>query len=315
MEAFPLRAVAHGERLTVIQHLSELRARLLLSAAVLAVLFAGCLSQSRALLHVLNAPLAHIRTNSAAQPRGSELPQALAHSAGAFNRLAHASSLAPSDQRAALQAARSLAAASRSLAHPGEQAPVTLGLGEPFSTSITVAFAFAVLLGLPFLLTQIWAFVAPAIGPADRRAVRPMLILAPALFAAGVGFAYFLVLPPAVRFLQGFNDGAFDVLVQARAYYRFELMTMLALGAMFEIPVLLLALGRVGILSSATLRRHRRYALVGISVLGALLPGTDPVTTLLETLPLFALYEATIVLLRLSERRHDTQGPPCMRST
>src|SRR3954452_22054453 len=307
MEAFPLRAVAHGQRLTVIQHLSELRARLLLSVAVLAVLFAGGLSQSRSLLHVLNAPLAHIPTSSAAQARGSELPQALAQSAGAFTRLAHASSLAPSDQRAALDAARSLAAASRSLAHPSARAPVTLGLGEPFSTSITVAFAFALLLGLPFLLTQIWAFVAPAIAPADRRAVRPLLILAPALFAAGVGFAYLLVLPPAVRFLQGFNHGAFDALVQARAYYRFELMTMLALGAMFEIPVLLLALGRVGILNSATLRRHRRYALVGITVLGALLPGTDPVTTVLETLPLFALYEATIVLLRLTERRHDTQ--------
>jgi len=303
MEAFPLRAVAHEERLTVVQHLSELRARLLLSAAVLAVLFAGCLSQSRSLLHVLNAPLAQLRTSSGAQARGSELPQALAHSAGAFTRLAHASSLAPADQRAALGAARSLAAASRSLAHPAARAPVTLGLGEPFSTSITVAFAFALLLGLPFLLTQIWAFVAPAIAPADRRAVRPLLILAPALFAAGVGFAYFLVLPPAVRFLQGFNHGAFDVLVQARAYYRFELMTMLALGAMFEIPVLLLALGRVGVLSSATLRRHRRSALLGITVLGACLPGTDPVTTLLETLPLFALYEATIVLLRLSERR------------
>jgi sec-independent protein translocase protein TatC len=305
MEAFPLRGVAHGARLTVIQHLSELRARLLVSVAVLAVLFAGCLWQSRSLLHVLNAPLAHIRTNSAVQAGGSELPQALAHSAGAFTRLAHASSLAPSEQRAALDAARSLAAASRSLAHPGVRAPVTLGLGEPFSTSITVAFAFAVLLGLPFLLTQMWAFVAPAIAPAERRAVRPLLILAPALFATGVGFAYFLVLPPAVRFLQAFNHGAFDVLVQARAYYRFELMTMLALGAMFEIPVLLLALGRVGILSSATLRRHRRYAVVGITVLGALLPGTDPMTTLLETLPLFALYEATVVLLRLTERRRS----------
>jgi sec-independent protein translocase protein TatC len=229
------------------------------------------------------------------------LGQALACSAGACTRLAHASSLAPSDRRSALSAARSLSAASRSLARPDARTPVTLGLGEPFSTSITVALAFALLLGLPFLLAQAWAFVAPAIAPAERRAVRPLLILA--LFAAGAGFGYFVVLTPAVRFLQGFNHGAFDVLVQARAYYRFELMTMLALGAMFEIPVLLLALGRAGVLSSATLRRHRGYAIVGLSILGALLPGTDPVSTLLETLPLFALYEATIVLLRLSERR------------
>jgi sec-independent protein translocase protein TatC len=303
MEAFPLRAVAHDERLTATEHLSELRARLMLSVAMLAVLFAGCLWQSRPLLRVLNAPLAQLEASSAAQDSGIELPQALARSADAFTRLAHASSLAPSDRRSALSAARSLNAAGRSLERPGARTPVTLGLGEPFSTSITVALAFALLLGLPFLLAQAWAFVAPAIAPAERRAVRPLLILAPALFGAGTAFGYFVVLPPAVGFLQGFNHGAFDVLVQARAYYRFELMTMLALGAMFEIPVLLLALGRAGVLSSATLRRHRGYAVVGLSILGALLPGTDPVSTLLETLPLFALYEATIVLLRMSERR------------
>jgi sec-independent protein translocase protein TatC len=307
MEALPLRAVAHHERLTLTEHLSELRARLLLSMAVLTVLFAGGLWQNRSLLHALDVPLAHLRTTAPAT--GSELPQALARSAGAFTQLAHASTLAPDDQRAALAAARSLVAASRSLARADSRAPVTLGLGEPFSTSITVAFAFALLLGLPFLLTQAWAFAAPALAPVDRRAVRPLLTLAPVLFGAGVAFAYFLVLPPAVRFLQGFNHGAFDVLVQARPYYRFELMTMLSLGAIFEIPVLLLALGRAGILRSTTLCRHRRYAIVGFSLLAALLPGTDPVTTVLETLPLIALYEATIILLRFNERRSGRQQP------
>ena len=309
MEAFPLRAVAHNERLTLTGHLSELRARLLLSVAVLAVLFAGCLWQSRLLLHVLNVPLTQLRASSPAEGTRGELPQALARSAGAFTQLAHATSLAPADQRAALDAARSLAVASRALARPNARAPVTLGLGEPFSTSITVAFAFALLLGLPFLLAQAWAFAAPALAPADRRAVRPLLALAPALFATGVAFAYFLVLPPAVMFLQRFNHGAFDVLVQARAYYRFELMTMLCLGAIFEIPVLLLALGRAGILSSTTLCRHRRYAIVAALALAALLPGADPVTTLLETLPLIPLYEGTIILLRFNERRRGRQRP------
>jgi sec-independent protein translocase protein TatC len=309
MDAFPLRAVAHDERLSVTQHLSELRARLLISVAVLAVLFAGGLWQSRALLHVLNAPLSHLETSSVAQGAGSELPRALGRSGRAFTRLAHASSLAPADRRAALSAARSLAAASHALARHDPRTPATLAPGEPFSTSITVAFAFALLVGLPFLLVQVWAFVAPAIAPAERRAVRPFLIVAPVFFAAGVAVAYFLVLPPAVEFLLGFNHGAFDVLVQARPYYRFELVTMLALGLMFEMPVLLLALGRTGILSSTTLRRHRGYALVGLSVLSAFLPGTDPVTTLLEALPLFALYEATIVMLRLSERRRSRRLP------
>ena len=263
-------------------------------------------------------PIASARSQRAVDATQSQLAggghpwraaQALARSAGAFTQLAHATSLAPADQRAALDAARSLAVASRALARPNARAPITLGLGEPFSTSITVAFAFALLLGLPFLLAQAWAFAAPALAPADRRAVRPLLALAPALFGTGVAFAYFLVLPPAVMFLQRFNHGAFDVLVQARAYYRFELMTMLCLGAIFEIPVLRLALGRAGILSSTTLCRHRRYAIVAALALAALLPGADPVTTLLETLPLIPLYEGTIILLRFNERRRGRQRP------
>ena len=108
-----------------------MRARLLLSVAVLAVLFAGCLWQSRPLLRVLNAPLAQLETSSGAQGSGIELPQALARSADAFTRLAHASSLAPSDRRSALSAAGSLSAASRSLARADARTPVTLGLGDP----------------------------------------------------------------------------------------------------------------------------------------------------------------------------------------
>src|SRR4051812_50201611 len=114
MEAFPLRAVAHGERLTLTEHLGELRARLLLSAAVLTVLFAGCLWQSRSLLHVLNVPLAQLKTSPGAEGAHGELPQALARSASAVTRLAPASSLAPADQPAASDAARSPAAASPS---------------------------------------------------------------------------------------------------------------------------------------------------------------------------------------------------------
>ena len=230
------------------------------------------------------------------------LPQALARSADAFNRLGHTSSLAPSDRRSALSAAGSLSAASRSLSRAGARTPVTLGLGEPFSTSITVALAFALLLGLPFLLAQAWAFVAPAIAPAERRAVRPLLIVAPAFFGAGAAFGYFVVLTPAVRFLQGFNHGAFDVLVQARAYYRFELMTMLALGAIFEIPVLL----RPSVVRAssapppcaATAPRHHW----AVDPRGPP-PGTDPVSALLEPLNSSPSTRPPSSLLRFSERR------------
>src|SRR3954463_15515097 len=116
MAAFPLRAATHDERLTVTEHLTELRARLLLSVAVLAVLFAGCLWQSRPLLRVLNAPLAQLDTSAAAPGPGMELPAALARSADAFTRVAHASSLTPADRRSVLTAAGSLRTASRFLA-------------------------------------------------------------------------------------------------------------------------------------------------------------------------------------------------------
>lgn len=292
MTAFPLRPVGHEDRLTLTGHLSELRTRLVVCAATLLVLFAGCLWQSRALLDVLNRPLATLPA-SAASPQDV----ALARAAEAFSALSRAATLSPADRRAAGAAAGSLATAAHS------HRPVTIGLGEPFSTSVTVAFAFALALGLPILLWQAWAFLAPAIAPADRRAVRPLLALAPALFLGGIAFGYELVLPPAVRFLQGFNHGAFEALVQARDYYHFELMTLLAIGAIFQLPVVMLILGRVGLLSSSTLRAKRRFAIVGLAALAAALPGTDPVTTVLEMVPLFALYELSILMLRASERR------------
>jgi sec-independent protein translocase protein TatC len=307
MASFPLRQTGYDDRLTLTGHLSELRTRLIVCAVALTVLFAGCMWQSRALLDILNRPLSTVKASASGAPLDATVQGpvrvALARSAHAFSALAQSTDLSPSDRRAAAAASGSLTTAVGELARHGERKPVTIGLGEPFSTSVTVAFAFALLLGLPLLLWQAWAFVAPAVHPRDRRAVRPLLLLAPALLAAGIVFAYVLVLPPAVRFLQGFNHGSFDALVQARDYYRFELMTMLALGAIFQLPVVMLVLGRVGLLASSTLRTHRRYALVALAALAAALPGTDPVTTVLEMLPLFALYELSIVALRVSERR------------
>src|SRR5205085_3611876 len=146
--------------------------------------------------------------------------------------------------------ATALQTATHDLARAPDRRPTTLGLAEPFSTSVTVALAAALLLAAPLLLWQAYAFAIPAVAPAQRRAVRALLGFVPVLFAAGAAFAYVLVLPAAVRFLQGFNHGAFDVLVQARGLYRFELLTMLALGAVFQLPVALLALGRVGVISA-----------------------------------------------------------------
>jgi sec-independent protein translocase protein TatC len=289
--ALPLRPVGYDDRLTLTGHLTELRTRLFVCAATLAVLFGVCLWQSPALLRVLDRPLASVPTAHSAQD------VAFARSAAAFKALAGSSGLTTAERRTVSAAASSLSEAAAT------RKPITTGLGEPFSTSMLVAFAFALALGSPLLVWQLWAFISPAVAPRDRRAVRPLLALAPALFIAGVAFGYALVLPPAVRFLQGFNHGEFEAFVQAKDYYRFELLTLLAIGAIFELPVVLLILGRIGLVSSKLLRTHRRYAIVALAALAALLPGTDPVTTCLEMLPLFALYELGIVLLRLTERR------------
>jgi sec-independent protein translocase protein TatC len=127
--------------------------------------------------------------------------------------------------------------------------------------------------------------------------------MVPFLFYAGIVFAYFLVLPAAVNFLQNFNDDNFDILLQARDYYKFAVMLLAAMGVLFQLPVVILGVTRMGILSVAQLRKGRRYAIVVIAVVAMLLPGTDPVTMLSLMLPMIVLYEGSILLASLLDRR------------
>ena len=127
--------------------------------------------------------------------------------------------------------------------------------------------------------------------------------MVPFLFIAGVVFAYYLVLPPAISFLQNFNDDAFDILLQARDFYSFELLVLMAMGVLFQIPVGILAATRLGVVTPRQLRKGRRYAIVVIAIVAALLPGTDPVTMLILAAPLVVLYEGSILLASLLDRR------------
>ncbi|HYP55525.1 MAG TPA: twin-arginine translocase subunit TatC, partial [Solirubrobacterales bacterium] len=148
----------------------------------------------------------------------------------------------------------------------------------------------------------------PAFSRAERRVALPILLLAPLLFGGGVAFAYFVVLPPATEFLLGFNDEQFNVQVRARDYYGFFSMTLLAGGLIFQLPLALIALTRLGIVSTDQLRANRRYAYLGIAVLAAALPGIDPISMLIEMVPLLALYELSILLARLFDRRSAARG-------
>jgi sec-independent protein translocase protein TatC len=224
--------------------------------------------------------------------------------AGDLSALARSPHQSPQDRQYFQAAAAHAEAAAKALPQSTpKRLPITIGIGEPFTTTLTVAAYFALLFTLPLLLYQAYAFVLPALDPNERRLALPVMLVAPVLFLVGVVFAYLVVLPPAVRFLQGYNNGNFDILVQAKTYYTFEIFTMLGIGLAFQMPLVLLGLQRLGTINASTLTRHWRYAVVIMAVIAAAMPGADPVTTGLETLPLVVLYVASIVLLKIADRR------------
>jgi len=308
------RAISHDARLPLLAHVDELRSRLIVSAVVLVVAFAFAFWQNHGVLNVLNRPLAKATSGALERSHGplaeaartqQAVRVALHRQQVAFAQLAQASTGRPPAERRALSAAaqadaRAVAVTPTELS--GRQ-PVTLGIGEPFGQTVTVSAYFALALALPVILFELYAFVIPAFSPRERRVATPILALAPLLFVAGVAFGYFVVLPGAVGFLQDFNASSFDALVQARTYYQFVLFTMLATGVLFQIPVAVIGLNRMGILSARQLREHRRYAIVAIVGLALLLPGTDVVTTLLELIPMLVLFELSVVIAAVLERR------------
>jgi sec-independent protein translocase protein TatC len=148
------------------------------------------------------------------------------------------------------------------------------------------------------ILYQLYAFVLPALTQRERRVVFPFLLMVPILFIAGVVFAYFVVFPAAVNFLLNFNTDEFNVEVRARDYYSFFAITLAAVGVLFQIPVGVLAVTRLGIITPEQLAANRRYAILVIAVVAMLLPGTDPVTMLISMVPLILLFEGSVILAR-----------------
>jgi sec-independent protein translocase protein TatC len=231
-----LKPVSHEDRLSIVDHLDELRTRILVSFLAFGAALAVCFWQNDVVLDVFNGPL----------PDGTK--------------------------------------------------PITLGVAEAFSTTLTTASYAAILIALPVLLYQLYAFVLPAFTPAERRVATPLLLMVPGLAIAGIVFCYFVVLGPAVHFLLNFTADQFKTEVRARDYYSFVTMTTLAMGVLFQIPVGVLAVTRMGIVTPQQLRQNRRYAFLVCVVVAALLPTIDPVTMILETIPLVVLYELSILL-------------------
>ena len=186
---------------------------------------------------------------------------------------------------------------------PNHRKPVTLGVAEPFVVSVTVSVYAGFLLALPVILWQVWAFFAPAFDAGSERRVLGLVVFATALGLGGLAFGYFLLLPNAVHWLTNYDTAQFNNLIQAKPYYSFVSTVLLGIVVVFEMPLVILGLVYLGVLSSATLRKHRRMGYFITAVIALGLPGPDPVTTALELLPMWILFEGSIWLAVFVERR------------
>jgi sec-independent protein translocase protein TatC len=309
--ATAIRTIGHEDRLSLVEHLTELRARLIVSLATLTIAFGVCFWQNHALLTVLNRALPSVSTVSGAHGLSAEQSDSAKERQGlekiqkGATTLATSRGLSAPDRAAAALMAQGAAQASKALPRsaPVQERPITIGPAEPFTITLTVAAYFALLFTLPVLIYEAYGFVIPALNPKEQRVAFPLMTAAPALFLMGAVFAYLVVLPPALHFLQGYNSDQFDVLVQAKSLYSFEILTMAGVGLAFQLPLGLLGLHRLGVVDGHTLPKYWRYSLVIIAVIAAAMPGSDPVTTGLEALPLVVLFLASIVMLKIADRR------------
>jgi sec-independent protein translocase protein TatC len=240
------RRLPHGEGAELVDHLDELRLRLIVSVIAVGAAFGVAYAEHQRLVAWLEAPL------------------------------------------------------------PGGRKLVTYGVAEPFLTSLQVSMFAGIALALPIVLWQLWSFLAPAVEPHAQRAVAWCVAFATGLFAAGIAFGYSIALPAALKFLTNYDSNIYDIQIRAREYISFAVAVLVAVGVVFELPAIIVTLARLGVVKSRTLRSHRRIGYAAVAVLAVALPGVDPVTTTLEMIPLFILFEASIWLSVLAERRRAT---------
>ena len=306
-----VRPVSHDARLSVVDHLEELRTRLIVCLLALGVAFGICFWQNHELLNIINEPLAYNTQQQVRDGRGplgatylvQQSARDVAMQLGTVVGVLGAEKQTPAVRVSLGRVEQSLQrdVTRLSAAATGDR-PVTLGIGEPFTTTATVALIFALILSLPVLLLQAYGFFMPAFEPEQRRRMLPVTFAIPLLFISGVAFGYLVVLPAALHFLQNFNSGQFNVLVQATQYYKFAATVLLAMGLLFQIPVAVIAVTRAELVTPRQLRHSRRYALLACGLVAAVLPG-DAITMLLETLPLYILFELSVLVASVAERR------------
>jgi sec-independent protein translocase protein TatC len=244
------RRVGPDDQLTLVEHLEELRTRLIIVLSALAIAMTACYIENVRIYHFLQRPLdGHVKL-------------------------------------------------------------VTLAPTEAFFNAIMISVYGGLLITLPVISYQIYAFIIPAFAHETQRSIRPLLLMVPVLFLTGVAFGWYIVVPPAIHFLTNFNSEVINYIPRASDYIRFVMLTLLAMGLVFQLPVVMMMLGRVGIVTSSFMRRRWRESIVVLAALTALLPGTDPVTMMAEFIPVLVLYGLSYFLVRAVEPKRQSEAAP-----
>jgi len=189
-----------------------------------------------------------------------------------------------------------------------KQGLTTLTLGEPFMTSMWISVYTGFVIALPIIIWQAWSFFLPAADPQHERMLRIFTFVSVVLLAIGIGFGYEIALPKAAHFLGTYDQGQYHQLIRARDFIGFSAKVLVAMAIVFELPLFVIGLTRIGILQTSTLRRSRRVGYFVVCCIGVALPGVDPVTTIIETIPLLILYEASIWACVLLEKRANRRA-------
>ena len=186
---------------------------------------------------------------------------------------------------------------------------IFISVAEAFFTYMKVGFIGGVILASPVVLYQVWAFVAPGLYRHEKRYVVPFVSLGSLFFALGIFFAYYVALPIGFKFLLGFATDFIKPMPNMKEYLSFTIKFLLIFGLVFEFPVVLLLLTRIGVIDAKTLARQRKYAILLIFIFAAMVTPPDVISQVIMALPLIALYELSILLSRVFGKRPASPAP------
>ena len=187
--------------------------------------------------------------------------------------------------------------------NPGDMELIYTAPQEFFFTQLNLAFFGSIFLGFPYLASQIYGFVAPGLYKHERKALVPYLVATPIFFLAGAAMVYFIVLPMALGFFAGMQTEEIKLLAKVSEYLSLAMTLILAFGVCFQLPVVLTLLAQIDLVNVEQLKKGRRYAIVGILIVAAFITPPDPISQIGLAIPMYGLYELSILSVRLIERR------------